>query len=83
MKKSYKIEYYYVCFNDKEQLFIRKFLSKVEDLTNIAQNTLSKHFSVNKTPYKKDIWTVYRTTNVDLKSFNSGNKYNLIIPQRS
>jgi len=83
MKKSYRTEYYYVCFNDKEQLFIRKFLSKVEDLTNIAQNTLSKHFSVSKSPYKNEIWTIYKTSNIDFKSFNKGNKYNLIIPQRS
>lgn len=78
MKKSYKIEYYYVIFDDKGNLFIRKFLSKVQELTNIAQNTLSKHFSLNKTPYEKDNWKVFKTSNVDLKSFNKGNKYNFI-----
>lgn len=78
MKKSYKIEYYYVIFDDKGNLFIRKFLSKVQELTNIAQNTLSKHFSLYKTPYEKDNWKVFKTSNVDLKSFNKGNKYNFI-----
>ncbi len=79
MRKSRQIEYYYVIFNDKEQIFIRKYLSKVESLTGIAQNTLSKHYSVNKTPYKNDKWKVFKTSNVDLKSFNKGNKDNLII----
>lgn len=79
MKKSYRIEYYYVIFDDKESIFIRKYLSKVEDLTSIAQNTLSKHFSTNKTPYKNDKWEVFKTSNVDLKSFNGGNKYNFIV----
>lgn len=82
MKKSYQTEYYYICFNQKEEVFIRKYLSKIEYLTNIAQNTLSKHFSVNKTPYKNDNWTIYKTSNVDFKSFNKGNKDNLIISPR-
>jgi len=79
MRKSKQIEYFYVIFDSKEGVFIRKFLSKVESLTNIAQNTLSKHFSKNKTPYKNNNFTIFKTSNVDLKSFNKGNKYNFII----
>lgn len=79
MRKSKQIEYYYVIVDAKEQVFIRKFLSKVESLTQIAQNTLSKHYSVNKTPYKNDNYTIFKTSNVDLKSFNKGNIDNIII----
>ena len=70
---------YYVIISANEEVFIRKFLSKVENLTGIGQNTLSKHFSIKKTPYKNDKYTVFKTNNVDLKSFNKGNKYNFII----
>lgn len=79
MRKSKQIEYYYVIIDAKGQVYIRKFLSKVESLTQIAQNTLSKHYSVNKTPYKNDNWTIFKTSNVDLKSFNKGNIDNIII----
>ena len=79
MRKSKQIEYYYVIFDSKEGVFIRKFLSKVESVTSIAQNTLSKHFSKNKTPYKNNNFTIFKTSNVDLKSFNKGNTYNFII----
>ena len=79
MRKSKQIEYYYVIIDAKEQVYIRKFLSKVENLTGIAQNTLSKHYSVNKTPYKNDNYTIFKTSNVDLKSFNKGNIDNIII----
>lgn len=78
MRKSKQIEHYYVVINTKNEVFIRKFLSKVESLTGIAQNTLSKHYSVNKTPYTNNEYTIFKTSNVDLKSFNKGNKYNLI-----
>lgn len=79
MRKSKQIEYYYIIIDAKEQVYIRKFLSKVESLTGIAQNTLSKHYSVNKTPYKNDNYTIFKTSNVDLKSFNKGNIDNIII----
>ena len=79
MRKSKQIEYYYVIIDAKEQVFIRKFLSKVESLTQIAQNTLSKHYSMNKTPYTNDNYTIFKTSNVDLKSFNKGNIDNIII----
>lgn len=78
MTKSKQMQCYYVIINTNGEVFIRKFLSKVEDLTNIAQNTISKHFSINKIPYKNDNYTIFKTSNVDLKSFNKGNKYNFI-----
>jgi DNA-binding phage protein len=69
---------YYVIISSNEEVFIRKYLSKVENLTGIAQNTLSKHFSINKQPYINNKWSIFKTSNVDLKSFNKGNKYNFI-----
>ena len=79
MRKSKQIEYYYVIISDEGEVLVRKFLSKVESATGISQNTLSKHYSVNKTPYTNADYTIYKTSNVDLKSFNRGNKYNFII----
>ena len=78
MTKRKQIQYYYVIINTNNEVFIRKFLSKAESLTTIAQNTLSKHFSINKIPYKNDNYTIFKTSNVDLKSFNKGNKHNFI-----
>ena len=79
MRKSKQIKHYYVIISTKNEVFIRKFLSKVESLTQIAQNTLSKHYSMNKTPYTNDNYTIFKTSNVDLKSFNKGNIDNIII----
>ena len=79
MRKSKQIEHYYVIISTKNEVFIRKFLSKVESLTQIAQNTLSKHYSINKTPCTNDKYTIFKTSNVDLKSFNKGNIDNIII----
>ena len=70
---------YYVIISANEEIFIRKYLSKVENLTGVAQNTLSKHYSMNKTPYTNDNYTIFKTSNVDLKSFNKGNIDNIII----
>ena len=78
MTKTKQVQNYYVIISTKDEVFIRKFLSKVEILTGIAQNTLSKHFSINKKPYVNNNYTVFKTSNVDLKSFNKGNKYNFI-----
>ena len=68
----------YVILDSKDNVYVQKYLSKVENLTSIAQNTLSKHFSKHKTPYKNEFWTVCKTNNVDLKSFNRGNVNNFI-----
>lgn len=58
--------------------YIRKYLPKVENLTSIKQNTLSKHFSKGFLSYKNDDWEVFRIINVDLTSNCSGNKHNFI-----
>ena len=79
MRKSKQIEYYYVIICKNEEVFIRKLLSKDESLKQIAQNTLAKHFSKNKKPYVNDNYTIFKTSNVDLKSFNRGNKLNFIL----
>ena len=68
----------YLIIDKENHYFVRKYLPKVEKLTNIKQNTLSKHFSKFKTSYKNDNWEVIKVTNVDLNSFNVGNKYNFI-----
>jgi len=73
MKKSKKIPNYYVIINENQDVFIRKFLSKVENLTGVAQNTISKHFSKNTKPYSNGKFTIMKTTNADFKSFNKGN----------
>ena len=68
---------YYVIFDDQERVYIRKYLSKVQELTNFDSRTLSKHFSRTNKPYIKGGFTVHKTKNVDLKSYNSGNMDNL------
>ena len=68
----------YLIISSTNVKYIRKYLSKVEDLTSISQNKLSKHFSKGFTSYKNDNWEVFRITNVDLTSNCSGNKYNFL-----
>lgn len=68
----------YLIIDSTNVKYIRRYLPKVESLTNIKQNTLSKHFSKYKTSYKNDNWEVFRIDNVDLTSDYSGNKYNFI-----
>jgi hypothetical protein len=68
----------YVILDSKDNVYVQKYLSKVESLTKINQNTLSKHFSTHNKPYKNEFWTVCKTNNVDLRSFNRGNVNNFI-----
>jgi hypothetical protein len=68
----------YVILDKKDNIYVQKYLSKVENLTSVAQNTLSKHFSKYKQPYKNESWTICKTNNVDLRSFNRGNADNFI-----
>lgn len=68
---------YYIIIAAENKTYIRKYLSKVEELTNINSKTLSKHFNTYKTPYEKKGFTVYKTRDVDLKSNNRGNSNNL------
>lgn len=68
----------YLIISNTNLKYIRKYLPKVENLTGIKQNTLSKHFSKGFLSYKNLNWEVFRITNVDLSSNCSGNKNNFI-----
>ena len=67
---------HYVVIDSQNQARVLKFLSKVEYHTNIPAKSISKHFSRYKVPYQRDGYTIYKTQNVDLKSFNKGNSDN-------
>ena len=68
----------YLIIDSQNRYYIRKYLSKVEHLTNVKQNTLSKHFNNNNLEYKNDKWHIIIIRNVDLTSNSSGNKHNFI-----
>lgn len=68
----------YLIIDTKNIKYIRKYLAKVESLTNIKQNTLSKHFSKYSSSYKSDNFEVFKIINVDLSSDRRGNEYNFI-----
>ena len=68
----------YLIISSTNVKYIRKYLPKVENLTSIKQNTLSKHFNKGFASYKNDNWEVFRINNVDLTSNCSGNKHNFI-----
>ena len=68
---------YYVAIDQKEDVYIVKYLSKVESLTKIDARTLSKHFTRYKSKYISKHWEVYKTYNFDGKSFNRGALANL------
>ena len=72
----------YLIIDSKNIKYIRKYLPKVEELTNIKQNTLSKHFNKYNTSYKNDKWEVFKITNVDLTSNSRGNTQNFINSKR-
>lgn len=68
----------YLVIDNKNIKYIRKYLAKVEELTSIKQNTLSKHFNNGNSVYKNDNFEVIKIINVDLSSNSRGNKYNFI-----
>lgn len=68
----------YLIIDSQNKYYIRKYLSKVQELTNIKQNTLSKHFNNHNIEYKNDSWKIIIVRNVDLTSNSRGNKYNFI-----
>jgi hypothetical protein len=68
----------YLIIDRQKKYYIRKYLSKVEELTNIRQNTLSKHFNNSNLEYKNDNWHVIIVRNVDLTSNSRGNTHNFI-----
>lgn len=68
----------YLIIDTNNKHYIRKYLSKVESLTSIKQNTLSKHFSLSNNEYKNENWQVIKVINVDLTSDSRGNRHNFI-----
>lgn len=63
----------YIIIDQDNKVKTRRFLSKVQISTGINQKTLSKHFNRSNEPYKNNEYTVYKSTDNDLKSFNRGN----------
>jgi phospholipase C len=63
----------YIVFNAKNEPFIYKYLSKVQNKTGLSSNTLSKHFKKYNTPYKNDDYTIYKCFNTDLKGYYKDN----------
>lgn len=76
MTKSKQNTACYLIIDTNNLYYIRKYLSKVQEVTSINQNTLSKHFNNSNEPYKNDKFEVIKVQNVDLDSNNKGNKYN-------
>ena len=72
-KKKAETRVLYVIFGAENKITVRKYLSKVENLTGILKTTLSKHFSKYKEPYKNDKYIVYKCDNVDLKGYFKNN----------
>ena len=68
----------YVIFKDEKEIFIRKYLSKVEKIVPVSAKYLSNYFNKTNEPYKKNNYTIYKCKNVDLSSNNRGNKLNFM-----
>lgn len=68
-KKKLETKVIYIIFDHLNNVYARKYLSKVEDLTGILKTTLSKHFNTYKEPYEKGKYKVYKCENVDLKGY--------------
>jgi hypothetical protein len=68
-KKKVETKVIYIIFDHLNNVYARKYLSKVEDLTEISKSTLSKHFNAHNTPYEKGKYKVYKCENIDLKGY--------------
>ena len=68
-KRKAETKIIYIIFDSQNNVYARKYLSKVESLTGILKTTLSKHFNSGSKPYEKGKWKVYKCTNVDLKGY--------------
>lgn len=66
-KNKGETRFLYVVFDNQNNIYVYKYLPKVEYLTGILKTTLSKHFSNNQKPYQKGGYIVYKCYNVDLK----------------
>ena len=68
-KKKTETTVIYIIFDSQNNVYARKYLSKVENLTGILKTTLSKHFNNSSKPYEKGSFKVYKCNNVDLKGY--------------
>lgn len=72
-KKKVEAKVLYIIIDNENNVIVRKYLSKVEDLTGILKTTLSKHFNNFKVPYIKSGYTIHKSINVDLKGYYKNN----------
>lgn len=68
-KKKAETKVIYIIFDSKNNIYARKYLSKVENLTGILKTTLSKHFNSSNKPYEKGSFKVYKCNDVDLRGY--------------
>jgi len=68
-KKKTETKVIYIIFDSQNNVYARKYLSKVESLTGILKTTLSKHFNNSSKPYEKGNYKVYKCNDVDLKGY--------------
>ena len=68
-KKKAETKVIYIIFDHVNNVYARKYLSKVQDLTGILKTTLSKHFNTFNTPYEKGKYKVYKCEDIDLKGY--------------
>lgn len=68
-KKKAETKVIYIIFDSQNNIYARKYLSKVESLTGILKTTLSKHFNNSDKSYEKSNYKVYKCNNVDLKGY--------------
>lgn len=68
-KKKAETKVIYIIFDSQNNIYARKYLSKVESLTGILKTTLSKHFNNTNNPYEKGAFKVYKCHNIDLKGY--------------
>ena len=72
-KKKAETKVIYIIFDSQNNVYARKYLSKVESLTGILKTTLSKHFNNSNKEYIKGDYRVFKSTNVDLKGYFKNN----------
>ena len=72
-KKKTETKVIYIIFDNENNIYARKYLSKVQELTQINKDTLSKHFNKHNSPYNKGNYKVYKCENVDLKGYHKLN----------
>ena len=72
-KRKTETKVLYIVIDTNNTHTILKYLSKVQNLTNINKATLSKHFLKYNKEYKTSQYIVIKCTNVDLKGYFKNN----------